>query len=227
MGLLAKDKGGMEFTPCPTGMHHAICYGVVDIGTQPGFGKFPPKRKVVILYEFPDLRIDLPDKHDADKKVNLPRALSIKETLTLASKGNLRPILEGWRGRPFTEQELEGFDLKNVIGANALVNVIHDAGTGQNAGKIYANIKTVNPLAQGMKKRTNELPPVFFSFDDVPRGSREIKLPENLPQWVTGLIMQSDEYISISQGSNSSAPRHTDDVLDNTKHEEDFGDVPF
>jgi hypothetical protein len=29
-------------------------------------------------------------------------------TLTLAEKGNRRPMLEAWRGRKFTAQELEG-----------------------------------------------------------------------------------------------------------------------
>lgn len=194
MALTAKDKGGIDLPPCPSGMHHAICYGVVDIGTQPAFGKFPSRRKVVILFEFPELRIQLPDKKDPSKKLDLPRALSIKETLTLASKGNLRPILEGWRGRVFTPKELEGFDLKNVIGANALVNVIQEAKDG----KTYANISTINPLPTGMQRRKGELPTTFFSFEEVAVG-KAINLPEGLPQWVTGLIMQSDEYITRSQ----------------------------
>lgn len=222
MGLIAKDKGGTDIAPCPSGMHHSICYGVVDIGTQPAFGKFPSRRKVVILFEFPDLRIELPDKKDASRKLDLPRALSIKETLTLASKGNLRPILEGWRGRVFTEKELAGFDLKNVIGANALVNVVHE----QKTDKTYANISTVNPLAAGMKKRTQETPPLYFSFDDIPAG-KPIIIPETMPPWIKGLIMQSDEFITRSQQTGQ--PPRNDQPGHQQRQEDapDDEDVPF
>lgn len=222
MGLIAKDKGGSDIAPCPTGMHHSICYGVVDIGTQPAFGKFPSRRKVVILFEFPDLRIELPDKKDNSRKLNLPRALSIKETLTLASKGNLRPILEGWRGRTFTEKELSGFDLKNVIGANALVNVVHEV----KGDRTYANIATVNPLANGMKKRTGETPPLYFSFEDIPAG-KPIVIPEAMPQWIQGLILQSDEYITRSQQAGQPPRAEGGNTAHRQEDAPDEEEVPF
>lgn len=219
MGLIAKDKGGSDIEPVPAGMHHGICYGVVDLGTQPAFGKFPARRKVVILFELPELRIELPDKQDPKKKVNLPRALSLKETLTLASKGNLRPKLESWRGRAFTEHELEGFDLKNIIGANSLVNVVHKTTDG----KTFANISGLNPLVTGMKKKTAETPPLYFSFEDLPKTG-EIKFPPQMPQWIQGLIMQSDEYIVRSQKGNQPA-RAEEHAGTETTPEDD--DVPF
>ncbi len=176
------------------------------------------RRKVVILFEFPDLRIDLPDKQDPKKKVNLPRALSVKETLTLASKGNLRPLLESWRGKAFTEAELDGFDLKKLIGANALINVAQE--TKEN--RTYANIHTVNPLAQGMKKRTAETPPVFFSFDDVSPSCRKLEFSPNMPQWVQGLLLGSAEAQRIS-GGHSEAPSDTQKATQQDLDE----DVPF
>ena len=218
MGLIAKDKGGMDIEPVPAGMHHSICYGVVDLGTQPAFGKFPARRKVVILFELPDVRIELPDKQDPKKKLNLPRAISLKETLTLASKGNLRPKLESWRGRPFTEHELEGFDLKNVIGANTLLNVVH----AHKDQKTYANIASLNPLAPGMKKRTGELPPLYFSFEDLPAAGA-VKFPVNMPEWIQGLIMNSDEYLRrIQHGCSKPAPAEEAPATENQEE-----DVPF
>ena len=218
MSLLAKNNSGIDIPPCPTGMHQAICYGVVDIGTQPAFGKFPARRKVVILFEFPDQRIDLPDPQDQKRKLNLPRALSIKETLTLASKGNLRPKLESWRGRQFTEAELDGFDLKKLIGANALINVTHTTKDQ----KTYANIATINPLAQGMKKKTNETPSVYFSFDEVPPTVRKLEFSPNIPKWVVGLLMGSAEYLRIT-GGQSQPPADTE-----TSHQDaPEDDVPF
>ncbi len=218
MAFLLKDKGGTEIAPVPVGMHHAVCYGVVDIGTQPAFGKFGAKRKVIILFEIPSLRIEIPDKQDEKKKLNLPRVLSIKETATLSSKGNLRPILEGWRGRVFTEEELKGFDIHKVIGANALLNVIHE----ERDQKKYANISSVNPLAQGMQKIKSEQLPITFSLDDCKPGA-EIHLPPVLPAWITGMIMQSDEYIKLSQ--NGSHVQRNDDPGHKTADDEE--DVPF
>jgi hypothetical protein len=218
MGLLAKDKGGSNIPPCPTGMHHGICYGVVDVGTQPAFGKFPARRKVVVLFEFPELRIDLPDKNNNSQMVNLPRALSIKETLTLSSKGNLRKILEGWRGRPFTEKELEGFDMKNLISANALCNVIHET----KEQKTYANIATINPLAKGMKKAKNETPDLFFSFDDLPKTGA-IKFPPQMPEWVQGLIRQSEEWQARTGQGHQQQPHEEEERQTENLDE----DVPF
>lgn len=219
MGLTVKDKGGVDIAPVPTGMHHGICYGIVDIGTQPAFGQYPARRKVILLFEFPEIRIELPDREDKKKMLNLPRALSITETASLSSKANLRKILEGWRGRVFTPQELEGFDLKNILKANALINVVH----AKKDGKTFANIQTVNPLAKGMKRLEPEQPPLFFSFDDVPAG-RPIEIPERTPDWIKGKIMQSDEYITRMQ-KGGQPPRDTGSHEAAT--DENDEDLPF
>ena len=40
--------------PVPAGVHHAVCYAVIDLGTQdPGNPTFRPSRKVMILWELP------------------------------------------------------------------------------------------------------------------------------------------------------------------------------
>jgi hypothetical protein len=37
------------------------------------------------------------------------------QTVSLASNGNLKPLLESWRGKKFTKEELVGFDLKTIL----------------------------------------------------------------------------------------------------------------
>lgn len=195
MSLIAKDKSGSDFAPIPAGMHHGICYGVVDLGTQPAFGNFPSRRKVVFLWELPDERGDFEITRNGTKeKANLPRAISALYTLSLSSKSNLRPMLEGWRGRAFTEQELDGFDVMNVVGANCLINVIHNT----KGDKTYANVKAVNPLPKQMVKKTAENPPLKFSMDDFPAGT-PIQQPPNIPDWIWARVTQSDEFIRLSQ----------------------------
>jgi hypothetical protein len=178
MSLIAKDTSTGEFAPISEGLHHAVCFGVVDLGTQPG-GQFPARRKVSIIFEVP-----------GERAGDSPRTITSTFTLSLNSKGALRPMLESWRGRAFTPKELEGFDLKNVVGANAFINVVHATGTGPNAGKTYANIKSVNPLPKGTGKLTSELAHVWFSIDECVGG---IVVPDAVPEWLKKRILGSAE----------------------------------
>lgn len=212
MALIAKNKGGEDFAPIPSGLHHAICYGVVDLGTQPSFNtKFPARRKVLFIFEIPGQRIEI--EKDGHKQ-NLPRAISEKYTLSLASKGNLRPLLESWRGRQFTDDELAGFDVMNVCGANALLNITHNTKDG----RTFANIAGVNPLMAGTKKLISENPPLKFSMDDFPV---DITFPERMPEWVKLLITQSDEYIARQQRKSTGAQQQGKEM------EPIEDDVPF
>lgn len=216
MPLIAKDKGGSDYEPTPTGLHHAICYGIVDLGTQPG-GQFEPKRKVAFLWEIPAERIEF--ERDG-KKQNLPRGISAMYTLSLSTKSKLRPMLESWRGRPFTPEELSGFDLKTVLGANCFLNVIHQNGTGANTGKVYANVSSVNPLTKGTAKLKSENPLLFFSLDEA--GS-PITVPASVPDWLKAKIMQSEE--CVAEQRRNGAPEHANTQQHGGENLDE--DVPF
>ena len=201
MALIAKAAGA-DIDPIPTGMHHAICYGVIDTGTQPGFGNFPARRKVLFLFELPEERADF--ERDG-KKVNLPRGISCNFTLSLGKRSNLRPALEGWRGRPFTPAELDGFDVQTVAGANAMLNVVHKAGSGKNAGKVFADISSICPLPKGTARRKAENAHLLFTLDTFAAGAPIVK-PDAMPDWIWARITQSDEYIHREQRANPANP---------------------
>jgi hypothetical protein len=187
MPLIAKDKGGADFPPIPGGLHPAVCYAVIDIGTQASTDpRFRAKRKVVITWELPLERIDI--EKEGEGKKNLPRAISQTFTLSLSDKSNLRPFLEAWRGRAFTEAELEGFDLEKLLGANGQLNIIHE----RKKDKTYANIASVVPASKGAKKILPENPLAFFAIEP----GKKIVIPETLPQWLKGKIAFSEEYVA-------------------------------
>ncbi len=219
MSIIAKDTGGSDIAPIPSGMHPAVCYAVIDIGTQPQFGNYPSRPKIVICWEIPSERIEL--ERDG-KKQNLPRALSEKFTLTLASKGNLRAMLESWRGRAFTEEELAGFDIGKLLGANCLLNVVHEKGKGEKANRTYANVASVSPLMKGMPKLKAESPLLEFSM----AGAKgPIQIPGSVPEWIMALIIQSEEYQAAQQRNpNDSAHKGHPDGAAPTGMDED---VPF
>lgn len=217
MALFAKNNGGQDFEPLSAGTHQAVCYGIVDLGTQPSNSpQFRASRKVAFLWEIPAERIEF-TKDGVHK--NLPRGISGMWSLTLASKGKLKPMLESWRGRPFTEAELDGFDLKNVLGANCLLAVVHN-----NKGeKTYANVASVSPLMKGMNKIAPENPTIFFSLDE--QGDR-IEFPPTLPEWLVNKIKQSAEYI---QETNPGHHEPTDAEQANLASPAELNkeDVPF
>ena len=218
MPLIAKESSGKDFDPVPAGVHHAVCYGIVDLGIQqPKNPTHQPAHKVVFLWEIPSERVQF--ERD-NKKYDLPRGISRMVTLSLSKKSNLRPLLESWRGRPFTAAELEGFDLQTVLGANCLLNVIHEKGEGANTGKTYANVSSVNPLVKGMPKLQPENTTLFFSIPE--KGP--INIPENVPDWLKAKIIQSEEYVQRSR--HVTAPAQEDEPMP-VGAEDPSPDCPF
>ena len=148
MSLIAKDSGEGSFTPVPPGMHLARCYRIVDLGTQKSEyqGQIKYLQKVMIQFEV----------HGEDDKGKTlvtnkgePMSISKNYTLSLAEKATLRKDLQAWRGRDFTPEELRGFELKNILGAWAMISVAKSIG---NNGKEYTNIMSVNPVPAAIKK---------------------------------------------------------------------------
>jgi hypothetical protein len=116
MGIIAKDNGG-EFEPIPLGIHKAICINVFDIGYQPGFQNGPPHHQVVLLWEIEPTQTWEPNvgKHFTVTKFY---------TLSINKKSNLGQDLESWRSIPFTPEQMEGFDLDNIIGKPCQINLV-------------------------------------------------------------------------------------------------------
>ena len=69
-------------------------------------------------------------------------------TASLGEKANLRKFLESWRGVPFTEEQLRGFNMVKLIGAPALIQVKHRV----KGEKTYGDIDSIMQLPKGMQK---------------------------------------------------------------------------
>jgi hypothetical protein len=116
MAIIAK-KTKSDFTPCPEGLWPAVAGDIVDLGmvaTQWG-----EKHKVQIRW----FAAAEPRRNDGK-----PYMVSKKYTLSLHEKASLRQMLEVWRGKKFTEDELDGFDLETLIGVQCQIQVAHGQG---------------------------------------------------------------------------------------------------
>jgi len=185
MPLIASDTGnGQTFDPVAEGVHIGICYSVVDLGTHLNKQFNKEKHQVCFTWEIPAERIEI--EKDGEKK-DLPRVVSKITTLSLGEKANLRKMLQSWRGKAFTPEELKGFDLKNVLGAPCQILVVHNKGAD---GKTYANVDSVMPAPKGVElPQDTENPKVYFCIAD-----SDGAIPESVPEWQVNKIKMSKEW---------------------------------
>jgi hypothetical protein len=199
MSLTAKQGPSIE--QIEDGNHHGICVAVIDLGTQYNetFNKEQPK--VMITWELPDFPIiNEHGEPDPDKGY---RVISKEYTASLNEKANLYSDLVSWRGRDFTQDELEGFNIKNVLGANCLVNVVKNK-------KGYSNVAAVAKMPKGMTPKT----PTYQLMYDMDEGIETV--PEGVPDWIKDKIKKSREYMALD---NPHAPVN--------EHPADDSDIPF
>lgn len=197
MAIIASNNGGGDFELAPADQHAAVCYRVIDLGTQQSEwqGTVKHKRLITISWEL-----------DAKMSDERPFTIHKRYTLSLSEKSALRPDLEAWRGRPFTIEEEEGFDVAKLIGAPCLLQVIHAV----KGGKTYANVSSIMKLPKAMKAPALVNETINFSLDDF-NEETFMKLSENL----RATIAKSPEYMEATKPKDQqpqSAPLADDEI---------------
>lgn len=173
---LPKPKEGGNFEPAPPGNHVAICYGVLDVGTHERTyqGETKVERRVRILWE-------IPEEHMSDGR---PFAVNREYKLSGHEKSALRKHLDSWRGKKFSDDDFEKFDLKMLLGKGCMVQVVHNKVDD----KTYVNVETVAALPKGMKVGDTVNEQVYLSLE-----------PEDYNHDVfLGLYERTQEYIAES-----------------------------
>jgi hypothetical protein len=129
-----------QFTPCPEGMHQAVCVDVVDLGeVDTMHGR---KFRVRLAWQIADLDKATGRRHSVVKTYNN----SMFKTATL------RADIDRWRGKKLTEAEAKDFELDVLIGANCLISVVHNVSLTR--GETFANVDAILPLPKGYAKLT-------------------------------------------------------------------------
>ena len=202
MGRYTHETGS-TFKQPPADTHAARCYRLVDLGTQRGTYQGEPtvRNQVMISWELPDALMD-------DGR---PFVVSAFLTNSLGEKAKLRAWLTSWRGREFTADELKKFDLQNILGAPALVTIVHN-----DKGK--AVVTQVTKVPKGMTVPPAVNPSFAFWLDEF-----DLEKFDSLPDGIKNIIKESDEY-KASQKGGSDPARHFDDMADDVPEE---ASVPF
>ena len=204
MGRYATEGGGGDFEEAPAGNHLGRCYRLIDLGTQPA-GEYKgqptgPRSKLFIGFELPEALMEN----------GKPYACGAIWTNSLNEKSTMRIVLEMWRSRQFTNEELGGFDLNKILNVPGIVTL------GKKPQGTRVTVLGVGPLMRGMT-----CPPLVneaFSFwiDEWDQAKYE-----SLSDGLKKMIMQSKEYkerFSSRRMAQDDTPPRTEDFSD---------DIPF
>jgi len=112
-GSSSSGGGGFNLEP---GLHDAVAYMIAELGTNMHqFQNDDPKKqeKIAIFWEVQDQR----DDNDN------PVTISHTYTRSLGDRASLKIHLEKWRGKPFSPEEIAGFDIEKVLGVTCILDV--------------------------------------------------------------------------------------------------------
>ena len=136
MAIYARKQNTTYANP-PEGLHHAVCCDVIDLGELPtAWGNKP---KIEIRWQLDEVNPETQKRFEVRARF----------TNSLHEKARLRQVLETWRGKRFTADELKGWDLEKLIGVNCQCQIEHAPG---DEGRVWANVNAVVPAPKGAVK---------------------------------------------------------------------------
>ena len=159
-------------------------------------------QKCQIGWEIPELTVQI-DGEDA------PRVISKRYTVSLNDRAALRQDLAAWRGRDFTDEELAGFHLRNIVGAPCLIQINHQDVNG----KTYANIQSIMAMPRGMEKPSLTGKKIIYDIDEDPTSAADL-----LPEWLKKVVKESENYAAKVMEEEKSGFEEMDAV---------DGEIPF
>ena len=215
MAIMATNENtGGSFVLVPAGTHIARCYSMIHIGTgvEMYMGKEKIQNKVRITFELPT---ELMEFKDGEGKK--PMTISKDFTLSMYEKANLRKVLEGWRGKGFTEDEAKAFNVAVLIGKPCMVTVVHQAkkdGSGS-----YATINSISGLPKGFDCPPQINPSFEWSYENFDEARFN-----TIPDYIKDKMKLTNEY-------KAAVAPHNQEAQSDTSHETNIDDddlgLPF
>jgi len=199
MSIMAESKGG-DFVEAPLGSHAARCWQILDLGNQKNEfnGEVSIKRQVLVGWELPNL-----DRLEDGRPVSISKFY----TLSLHEKANLGIDLVSWRGRAFTEDEKQGFDITALIGVPCMLSVVEKNGKSR-VGSVMGLPKELS-----IPDAVNDT--VVFELDAYLNG--DTKVFDNLTEGLQKLIKKAEEFKPDTLESKMAAPAQSVDDFDDSE----------
>lgn len=219
MSLTAKETGGTgSFDPVPEGTYIARCVSVVDLGLQDS-GQWRPKEKIYLGFEVPGERAEWTDSDGNEKEG--PALVGQRYTNSLSDKAHLRAHLQSWRGKAFTAEELQGFDVRAILGVPCMISVTHN----HKGDRVYANIASIMKLPKGTQCPDAETELLSYSDEDPDAAAKFDKLPEWMQRAIeAGRTTSAAQSENPASGSGTTEPAPPPESQSGTDFDDD---IPF
>lgn len=180
MGLIVKVKKSNPIPPIEGGTYPAVCVGIVDLGEQLNENYKKYSAKVILIFELPGQTVTV----DGEEK---PRWLSREFTAALGDKANLSAFLTSWRGKAFTDAELEAFDMSEMLGKGCFLQVVKEDKGEKSYNKITAAIGL--PAGYSEPEINKDTQPILFDMDNW-----NDEMFSLVPEWIQNKIKKSTQY---------------------------------
>lgn len=176
MSMIAKSEGNSNIKRLEDGVYTAISSMLIDMGIQKSEKYGKSSRKFIIVWNIENEFVEV----NGEK---LPRVMSKEYTMSLGEKSNLRKDLQAWRGKQFTPEELDGFNLYNILNKGCQLQILNT----ESNGKTYTNIVSIMALPKGMQVNTLDKTVVFDTYDEATWNSYA-----EIPNWMQERIKQCE-----------------------------------
>jgi hypothetical protein len=178
--MIARNSGGVEIPKLEGGVYTAVSSAMIDIGLQTNEKFDKTQRKFMMVWTILNEQIEINGEMQ-------DRVISKEYTFSLHEKSTLRKDLQAWRGKAFTDEELNGFDLLNVLNKACQLQIIQE----ERNGKSYNNIAGIMSLPKGTEIKGVENAYYF----DIETESTWIHY-KNIPNWIREKIKKANNYES-------------------------------
>lgn len=185
MSLIAKNEGGVEIKQLEPGVYTGVASAIVDLGIQESAMFGNKQRKIMIIWQIVGETIEINGE-------NKPRVMSKEYTLSLSEKSTLRKDLQAWRGKAFSQEELQGFDLVNILNVPCQLQIIQ---TEKN-GKVYTNIASIMAIQKGLQVEKLDEVFVFDSYDDT-TWDNLLKVPKWIVEKIKKCLNQEETGLNL------------------------------
>lgn len=185
MSLIAKNEGGVEIKQLEPGVYTGVASAIIDLGIQESAMFGNKQRKIMIIWQIVGETIEINGE-------NKPRVMSKEYTLSLSEKSTLRKDLQAWRGKAFSQEELQGFDLVNILNVPCQLQIIQ---TEKN-GKVYTNIASIMAIQKGLQVEKLDEVFVFDSYDAT-TWDNLLKVPKWIVEKIKKCLNQEETGLNL------------------------------
>lgn len=175
MSMIVKNEGNSEIKQLDPGVYTGIASAIIDLGVQENLMYGKMQRKVMIVWNIIGETVKINDEEK-------PRVISKEYTMSLSEKSTLKRDLQAWRGKPFTAEELQGFDLENILNVPCQLQINQE----EKNGKTYTVIAAIMAIPKGMKVEKIDNVYVFNTYDTATWVNYDL-----IPNWIKEKIKKA------------------------------------